>query len=61
MYTSIPWITDITEIRVVVDKMIPSSVRKLRSLLVRSESMATEAASKKDAWEGFTAIYNGTY
>ena len=49
-----PWITDITAIRVVVERMMPSRVRKLRSLLERSESKATEAASKKDAWEDFT-------
>ena len=49
--TSIPWITDITAISVVVDRMMPSSVRKLRSLLARSESKATVAASKKEAWD----------
>ena len=48
---SIPWITAMTEISVVVDRIIPSSVRKLRSLLPRSESSATLAASKKEAWE----------
>ena len=48
--TSIPWITDITEIRVVVERIMPNSVRKLRSLLPRSESSATLAASKKEAW-----------
>ena len=53
MYTSMPWITAITAISVVVERIIPSSVRKLRSLLERSESKATEAASKKDAWDGF--------
>src|SRR5271165_6018006 len=30
--------------------MIPSSVRKLRSLLERSESNATETASPNEAW-----------
>ncbi len=35
MYTSMPWIIDITAISVVVARMIPSSVRKLRSLLPR--------------------------
>ena len=35
---------------------MPSSVRKLRSLLERSESKATEAASKKDAWDDFTDL-----
>ncbi len=49
--TSIPWITAITAINVVVDRMIPSSVRKLRSLLARSESKATAADSKKEACE----------
>ena len=39
---------------VVVERMIPSKVRKLRSLLDRKESNATEAASKKDAREDFT-------
>ena len=48
---SIPWITAMTEISVVVDRIIPSNVRKLRSLLPRSESSATRAASKKEAWE----------
>ena len=41
--------TDITAISVVVARMIPSSVRKLRSLLPRSEASATLAASCKDA------------
>ena len=36
-------------ISVVVDRMIPSSVKKLRSLLFRNESRATAAASKKEA------------
>src|SRR6266581_9220076 len=44
-----PWITAFTPIRVVVDRMIPSSVRKLRSLLERKESRATDAASRNDA------------
>jgi hypothetical protein len=38
-----------TEIRVVVDRIIPNNVKKLRSLLPRSESSATRAASKKEA------------
>ena len=50
MYTSMPWITHITAISVVVERIIPSSVRKLRSLLDRRESNATLAASRKDAW-----------
>jgi len=49
MNTSMPWITDITAIKVVVERMMPSSVRKLRILLPRSESMATEAASRNEA------------
>ena len=61
MYTSMPWITDITAISVVVERIIPSSVRKLRSLLERSESNATDAASKKDAWEDFTERATLTY
>ena len=40
-----------TAIKVVVERIIPSSVRKLRSLLARSESRATPAASKKEAWD----------
>jgi hypothetical protein len=40
---------DITAISVVVARIIPSSVRKLRSLLERSESNATNADSRKDA------------
>src|ERR1700686_2183579 len=44
-----PWIMDMTAIKVVVARMMPSSVRKLRSLLERSESAATAAASRKDA------------
>src|SRR5271156_6677800 len=43
-----------TAIRVVVERIMPSSVKKVRSLLDRNESNATEAASRKDAWEGFT-------
>src|SRR6202022_4288870 len=44
-----PWIMDMTAINVVVARIMPSSVRKLRSLLDRSESAATDAASRKDA------------
>ena len=47
--TDVSTFTDITEIRVVVDRIMPSSVRKLRSLLPRSESIATLAASKNEA------------
>ena len=49
MYTSMPWIMAITAISVVVARMIPSSVRKLRSFLERSESAAIAAASANDA------------
>src|ERR1700683_4868586 len=44
-----PEITDITAIRVVVAKMIPSSVRKLRSLLPRNDWTAPVTASQNDA------------
>jgi hypothetical protein len=39
---------------VVVERIIPRRVRKLRILLDRMESNATEAASRKDAREDFT-------
>jgi hypothetical protein len=48
--------TELTAMSVVVDRMMPSRVRKLRSLLDRKESNATEAASKKDAREDFTIL-----
>jgi hypothetical protein len=54
IYTSMPWMTDITAISVVVEMIMPNRVRKLRSLLERSESKATEAASKNDACDDFT-------
>ena len=44
-----PWIMDMTAIKVAVARMMPSRVRKLRSLLERNESAATAAASRKDA------------
>ena len=44
-----PWISAVTAINVVVARMMPSKVRKLRSLLVRSESMAMRVASQKAA------------
>src|SRR6266849_5712353 len=44
-----PWITDMTAINVVVARMMPNSVRKLRSLLERNESAATSVASRNDA------------
>jgi len=39
----------VTEIRVVVARMIPNSVRKVRSLFFESESIAMRLASQKDA------------
>jgi hypothetical protein len=44
-----PWIRAVTAIRVVVARMMPSSVRKLRSLFLRSESRAILVASQKEA------------
>ena len=49
MYRFIPWIRAVTAISVVVARMIPSSVRKLRSLFLRSESTAIRVASQNDA------------
>src|ERR1035438_5587838 len=46
-----PEITLITAIRVVVANMIPSRVRKLRSLLPRSDWRAPFTASQNDAWD----------
>ncbi len=45
-----PEITDITAMSVVVARMMPSSVRKLRSLLELSDCKAPRRASQKDAW-----------
>jgi hypothetical protein len=56
MNTSIPWITEVTAMSVVVERIIPRRVRKLRILLDRIESNATEAASRNDAWEDFTYL-----
>src|SRR5271157_4820876 len=51
-----PWMRAVTAIRVVVARMIPSNVRKLRSLFLRSESRAIRVASQKEAlkrkWRG---------
>src|ERR1035437_8248257 len=47
--TSMPEMTDITEIRVVVARMMPNSVRKLRSLAHRSDWEAHFTASQNDA------------
>src|ERR1035437_448377 len=44
-----PWIRAVTAIKVVVARMIPSNVRKLRSLFLRSESRAIRVASQKEA------------
>ena len=49
MYRFMPWISAVTAISVVVARMMPSSVRKLRSLFLRSESSAIRVASQKDA------------
>ena len=49
MYRFMPWISAVTAISVVVARMIPSRVRKLRSLFLRSESTAIRAASQKEA------------
>ena len=47
---SMPWITLITAINVVVARITPNSVKKLRSLLPRRESSAKLADSQKDAF-----------
>src|SRR6516164_5619144 len=44
-----PLITDTTAIKVVVARMIPSSVRKLRSLLARKLAAAPTTASQNEA------------
>src|ERR1019366_1170869 len=49
MYRFMPWIRAVTAIRVVVARMMPRSVRKLRSLFLRSESRAIRVASQNDA------------
>ena len=49
MYRFMPWINAVTAISVVVARMIPSKVRKLRSLLVRRESTAMRVASQNEA------------
>jgi hypothetical protein len=49
MYRFMPWMNDVTAISVVVARMIPSKVRKLRSLFLLRESMAIRAASQKEA------------
>src|SRR4051794_38866056 len=49
MYRFMPWMREVTAIRVVVARMIPSSVRKLRSLFLRSESSAMRVASQNEA------------
>src|SRR6478752_1795915 len=49
MYRFIPWMRAVTAISVVVARIIPSRVRKLRSLFLRSESRAIRVASQNDA------------
>src|ERR1035437_6416380 len=49
IYRFMPWISAVTAISVVVARMMPSSVRKLRSLFLRSESSAIRVASQNDA------------
>src|SRR6476646_7007975 len=49
-----PLITAITAIKVLVARMMPSSVRKLRSLLDRSEAAAPRTASQKDALDSIS-------
>ena len=49
MYTFIPWMSAVTAISVVVARMMPSSVRKLRSLFLCNELKAMRVASQKDA------------
>jgi uncharacterized protein YeaO (DUF488 family) len=44
-----PLMTAMTAIRVVVARMMPRSVRKLRSLLEWSDAAAPRTASQKDA------------
>src|ERR1700690_1854277 len=44
-----PWIRAVTAMRVVVARMMPSRVRKLRSLFLRNESSAIRVASQKEA------------
>ena len=61
MYRFMPWIRAVTAIRVVVARMMPSSVRKLRSLFLRRESRAMRAASQKEAlrrnWRVLSTIW----
>src|SRR5580658_8198466 len=49
MYTFIPWMSAVTAISVVVARMMPSSVRKLRSLFLCSELKAIRVDSQKEA------------
>jgi hypothetical protein len=49
MYKFMPCIKAVTEINVVVARMMPRSVRKLRSLFLFRESMAIRPASQKEA------------
>lgn len=52
-----PWMRDMTAMRVEVARMMPSKVRKLRNLFARSEPVAARAASKKDALECMSLDY----
>jgi hypothetical protein len=47
---SIPWITLITAMRVVVARMMPNNVKKLRNLLDWSDCAATRTASQNEAF-----------
>ena len=49
MYTFMPWMSAVTAISVVVARMMPSSVRKLRSLFLCNELKAMRVASQKEA------------
>ena len=51
-----PLMMDMTAMRVVVARIMPSRVRKLLSLLPRSDATATEAASEYEALEGIDSI-----
>src|ERR1017187_10949041 len=44
-----PWMSAVTAIRVVVARMMPRRVRKLRNLFLRKESRAMREASQKEA------------
>ena len=56
-----PEITDITAIRVVVARIMPSSVRKLRSLLARNDCAAPVTASQNEACDFIQADSSLSY